>query len=149
MRTRRPLGAAIALCLTLAACGGGSGDTGTSSPDAATNNGVATTPGSATGGSGGGTSSASAAPQEQSDGILQDVLSQDVDTLLPSDSNVGDNIAVLDVVYDGLVRYDAAGNRVKADWTTGATTSWAIRSPRRIVKSSSPRLIRMTFTSPR
>ena len=33
-------------------------------------------------------------------------LGQDVDTLLPMDSNVGDNIAVLDVVYDGLVRYD-------------------------------------------
>jgi peptide/nickel transport system substrate-binding protein/oligopeptide transport system substrate-binding protein len=33
-------------------------------------------------------------------------LTQDVDTLLPMDSNVGDNISVLDVVYDGLVRYD-------------------------------------------
>jgi oligopeptide transport system substrate-binding protein len=32
--------------------------------------------------------------------------SQDVGTLLPMDSNVDDNIAVLDVVYDGLVRYD-------------------------------------------
>lgn len=33
-------------------------------------------------------------------------LSQDVGTLLPMDSNFDDNIAVLDVVYDGLVRYD-------------------------------------------
>lgn len=33
-------------------------------------------------------------------------ISQDVDTLLPMDANVGDNIAVLDVIYDGLVRYD-------------------------------------------
>src|SRR5829696_73355 len=33
-------------------------------------------------------------------------LDQDVGTLLPMDSNVDDNIAVLDVVYDGLVRYD-------------------------------------------
>lgn len=33
-------------------------------------------------------------------------LTQDVETLLPMDSNVGDNISVLDVVYDGLVRYD-------------------------------------------
>ena len=35
-------------------------------------------------------------------------LSQDVGTMLPMDSNVDDNIAVLDVVYDGLVRYDPA-----------------------------------------
>lgn len=33
-------------------------------------------------------------------------LGQDVDTFLPMDSNVGDNIDVLDVIYDGLVRYD-------------------------------------------
>ena len=32
--------------------------------------------------------------------------SQDIGTLLPMDSNFDDNIAVLDVVYDGLVRYD-------------------------------------------
>jgi len=36
------------------------------------------------------------------------VLDQDVGTMLPMDSNVDDNIAVLDVVYDGLVRYDPA-----------------------------------------
>ncbi len=33
-------------------------------------------------------------------------LTQDMPTLLPMDSNIDDNIAVLDVVYDGLVRYD-------------------------------------------
>ncbi len=32
---------------------------------------------------------------------------------------------------------------------TGAITSWAMRSPRWIVKGSLPRLTRMTFTSPR
>ena len=30
----------------------------------------------------------------------------DMATLLPMDSNIADNIWVLDVVYDGLVRYD-------------------------------------------
>jgi peptide/nickel transport system substrate-binding protein/oligopeptide transport system substrate-binding protein len=34
-------------------------------------------------------------------------IGQDVDTMLPMDSNVGDNIDVLSVVFDGLVRYDA------------------------------------------
>jgi oligopeptide transport system substrate-binding protein len=33
-------------------------------------------------------------------------LGQDMGTLLPMDSNIADNISVLDVVYDGLVRYD-------------------------------------------
>jgi peptide/nickel transport system substrate-binding protein/oligopeptide transport system substrate-binding protein len=33
-------------------------------------------------------------------------LTQDMETLLPADSNIDDNIAVLDIVYDGLVRYD-------------------------------------------
>ena len=33
-------------------------------------------------------------------------LGQDMGTLLPMDSNIGDNISVLDVVYDGLMRYD-------------------------------------------
>lgn len=33
-------------------------------------------------------------------------LAQDMATLLPMDSNIDDNISVLDVVYDGLVRYD-------------------------------------------
>ena len=32
---------------------------------------------------------------------------------------------------------------------TGATTSWAMRSPRRMIKSSDPRLIKITLTSPR
>lgn len=33
-------------------------------------------------------------------------LTQDMETLLPMDSNIGDNVGVLDVIYDGLVRYD-------------------------------------------
>ena len=33
-------------------------------------------------------------------------LDQDMTTLLPMDSNIDDNIWVLDIVYDGLVRYD-------------------------------------------
>lgn len=33
-------------------------------------------------------------------------LDQDMATLLPMDSNIDNNIWVLDVVYDGLVRYD-------------------------------------------
>lgn len=131
MRNRLIPGAALALCLTLAACGGGSGDTGTTSQNAATNNGVATTAGSATGGSSSGSPSTSAAPQPKSDGILQDVLSQDVSTLLPSDSNVGDNIAVLDVVYDGLVRYDPATkkpyNYVADDVSTKNNSVWTIK----------------------
>ncbi len=38
---------------------------------------------------------------------------------------------------------------VKWARSTGAGTSWAMRSPRRISNGSSPRLARMTFTSPR
>jgi oligopeptide transport system substrate-binding protein len=34
------------------------------------------------------------------------LVQTDMDTLLPMDSNIDDNIWVLDVVYDGLVRYD-------------------------------------------
>lgn len=93
MKMRRLVGVAAVLCLSLTACGGGS--TGTSPGTSATgDNGAAGSDGGATG----------SAPQ--TDGIVQDTLTQDVDTLLPMDSNVGDNIAVLDVVYDGLVRYD-------------------------------------------
>ena len=33
-------------------------------------------------------------------------LDQDMTTLLPMDSNIADNIWVLDIVYDGLFRYD-------------------------------------------
>ena len=38
---------------------------------------------------------------------------------------------------------------VTAACTTGATISWAMRMPRSMVKSASPRLISNTFTSPR
>ena len=33
-------------------------------------------------------------------------LGQDVDSLLPMEAHVGDNIGVLEVIFDGLVRYD-------------------------------------------
>ncbi|MFE7408485.1 ABC transporter substrate-binding protein [Isoptericola sp. NPDC057559] len=70
---------ATAVALVLASCSGGGGnDEGD--------------------GDGGGGSDA--------DATLHLSLTQDVETLLPMDSNVGDNISVLDVVYDGLVRYD-------------------------------------------
>jgi oligopeptide transport system substrate-binding protein len=38
--------------------------------------------------------------------VLHSTLGQSVDTFLPADSNVGDNIGVDDVLYSGLVRYD-------------------------------------------
>lgn len=57
-------------------------------------------------------------------------LGQDVETLLPMDSNVGDNIAVLDVVYDGLVRYDPKTtephNYVAESIETTDNTVWTI-----------------------
>ncbi len=37
---------------------------------------------------------------------LKLTLDQDMETLFPGDSGNADNIAILDVVYDGLVRYD-------------------------------------------
>src|SRR5258708_7383050 len=42
-----------------------------------------------------------------------------------------------------------AATRSKATRVTGATTSWAMRSPRRMVTGSLPRLARMTRISPR
>jgi peptide/nickel transport system substrate-binding protein/oligopeptide transport system substrate-binding protein len=58
-------------------------------------------------------------------------LGQDVDTLLPMDSNVGDNISVLDVVYDGLVRYDPKTtkpyNYVADSITTENNKVWTIK----------------------
>ncbi|SDS96202.1 peptide ABC transporter substrate-binding protein [Microlunatus soli] len=58
-------------------------------------------------------------------------LAQDVDTLLPMDSNVGDNIGVLDVVYDGLVRYDPKTtkpyNYVASDITNKGNKVWTIK----------------------
>ena len=37
---------------------------------------------------------------------LKLTIDQDMETLFPGDSGNADNIAILDVVYDGLVRYD-------------------------------------------
>lgn len=58
-------------------------------------------------------------------------LSQDVETLLPMDSNVSDNISVLDVVYDGLVRYDPQTtkpyNYVAEDVSTTDNRVWTIK----------------------
>ncbi len=79
VRTTRWAATAAAVTLALAGCSSGGGD-----DDGGTDGG--------TDGGGGGT--------------VHLGLEQDVDTLLPMDSNVGDNISVLDVVYDGLVRYD-------------------------------------------
>ncbi|MCA5892917.1 ABC transporter substrate-binding protein [Isoptericola sp. NEAU-Y5] len=58
-------------------------------------------------------------------------LGQDVETLLPMDSNVGDNISVLDVVYDGLVRYDPETtepyNYVAESVESSDNTVWTIK----------------------
>ncbi|MDN5724456.1 MAG: ABC transporter substrate-binding protein [Propionibacteriales bacterium] len=58
-------------------------------------------------------------------------LTQDVETLLPMDSNVGDNIGVLEVVYDGLVRYDAQStkpyNYIAEDVSSTDKTTWTIK----------------------
>lgn len=58
-------------------------------------------------------------------------IEQDVDTLLPMDSNVNDNIGVLDVVYDGLVRYDPQTkepyNYVAEDVSTTDNKVWTIK----------------------
>ncbi|MEP9381548.1 ABC transporter substrate-binding protein [Nocardioides sp. KR10-350] len=58
-------------------------------------------------------------------------LSEDVKTLLPMDSNVADNIAVDDVVYDGLVRYDPKTtkphNYVAQSITTKDNVHWTIK----------------------
>ena len=58
-------------------------------------------------------------------------LGQDVDTLLPMDSNVGDNIGVLDVIYDGLVRYDPKTtnpyNYVASDISSSDNKVWTIK----------------------
>ncbi|WP_370618091.1 peptide ABC transporter substrate-binding protein [Mumia sp. Pv 4-285] len=65
------------------------------------------------------------------DATVKLTLSQDVDTLLPMDSNVGDNISVLDVVYDGLVRYDPKTtkpyNYVAEDISSTDNTVWTIK----------------------
>lgn len=65
------------------------------------------------------------------DATVRLALGQDVDTLLPMDSNVGDNISVLDVVYDGLVRYKPDTtepyNYVAEDISTSDNTAWTIK----------------------
>ena len=97
---------ATAVALVLASCSGGGGgdDDGTD------------------GGGGGGS---------DPDATLHLSLSQDVETLLPMDSNVGDNISVLDVVYDGLVRYDPKTtepyNYVAESVETDDNTVWTIK----------------------
>jgi len=63
--------------------------------------------------------------------VVHSSLNQDVNTLLPMDSNVGDNIGVLDVIYDGLVRYDPKTtkpyNYVASDISTSDNTTWTIK----------------------
>ncbi|MFC7625478.1 ABC transporter substrate-binding protein [Microlunatus sp. GCM10028923] len=58
-------------------------------------------------------------------------LTQDVETLLPMDSNVNDNIAVLDVIYDGLVRYQPETtepyNYIASDISSPDNTVWTIK----------------------
>ncbi|MGO1973019.1 MAG: peptide ABC transporter substrate-binding protein [Propionibacteriaceae bacterium] len=64
-------------------------------------------------------------------GTIHDALTQDVDTLLPMDANVGDNITVLEVVYSGLVRYDAETtepyNYVAEDISSEDNVTWTIK----------------------
>src|ERR1700675_2421938 len=43
----------------------------------------------------------------------------------------------------------SAATETTSTWATGATTSWAMRSPRRTVKASAPKLARSPMTSPR
>lgn len=102
MKLTRLLAPTAALALILTGCSSGGDDTG----------------GGGDGGGGG-------------DATVRMALTQDVDTLLPMDSNVGDNIAVLDVVYSGLVRYDPATtepyNYVAEDISTEDNVVWTIR----------------------
>ncbi|MGO1973018.1 MAG: peptide ABC transporter substrate-binding protein [Propionibacteriaceae bacterium] len=64
-------------------------------------------------------------------GTLHLALSQDVDTLLPMDSHVGDNIRTLEVVYSGLVRYDPETtepyNYVAEDISSEDNVTWTIK----------------------
>ncbi|WP_197429754.1 peptide ABC transporter substrate-binding protein [Auraticoccus cholistanensis] len=81
--------------------------------------------GCSSGGDGGG-----GGDQGGGDATVRLALTQDVDTLLPMDSNVGDNIAVLDVIYDGLVRYDPQTtepyNYLAEDISTEDNVVWTI-----------------------
>ena len=96
------------------------------------------TPSGDTPGSGGaaGSGSGAAAPSGDADAgdssaILKMALTQDVTTLLPMDSDVGDNISVLDVIYDGLVRYDPKTkkpyNYTADDISTSDNKVWTIK----------------------
>src|SRR5690625_3348492 len=57
-------------------------------------------------------------------------LTQDMETLLPMDSNIGDNIHVLDVLYSGLVRYDPETtepyNYIAEDISSDDNVNWTI-----------------------
>lgn len=68
---------------------------------------------------------------EGGDKTVRLALTQDVDTLLPMDANVGDNIGVLDVVYSGLVRYDTETtepyNYIAEDVSSEDKTNWTIK----------------------
>jgi peptide/nickel transport system substrate-binding protein/oligopeptide transport system substrate-binding protein len=136
------LAAAIAATtLVLSSCSSAS-DTGSSGTTAAGGGDTAATSGggdstdAATSGSGGAASSGadagpSAGGAPASDAIVKLVLTQDTPTLLPMDSTGGDQIGVLDVVYDGLVRYDPKTtkphNYVASDITNKDNTVWTIK----------------------
>lgn len=124
---------ATVAALTLTACGSGSDDSGTSGTSAAGPAGSGQSgagSGAAPAGSGAG-APAGGNDAEVSDAVVKLVLNQDVDTLLPMDSNVGDNIGVLDVIYDGLVRYDPKTskpyNYVAQDISTKDNKVWTIK----------------------
>ncbi|GAA2759326.1 ABC transporter substrate-binding protein [Actinopolymorpha rutila] len=63
--------------------------------------------------------------------VLHSALGQSVDTLLPADSNVGDNIGVDDVLFSGLVRYDIDTgkpyNYMAQSITSTDNTTWTIK----------------------
>lgn len=63
-------------------------------------------------------------------GTVGMALTQDMETLLPMDSNIGDNIHVLDVLYSGLVRYDTETaepyNYIAEDISTEDNVTWTI-----------------------
>ncbi len=100
-KLRTPLAAVAAVTLLLTGCGGG----------------------------GGGDQSGGQDPAEPK--VVRLALTQDVDTLLPMDSNVGDNIGVLDVIYSGLVRYKPDTtepyNYLAADISSDDKTVWTIK----------------------